>query len=192
MRAQVEGLITLREAKDAERAAYNSQVSKLRGMYDKAQSIQQTGNPLDAIAAFERVVSSKLPDPKGLRSQSERNIASIRQQMNSKTATLQTEADQAAAAGNLKSAILALRKARQIDPQNPDLVDKIQRHTMDLRKQMMTLYQEGILEESFGNVEGGEARAGAKEKWKKILQLDISDGEYYKKAYIKLKKYGAL
>jgi hypothetical protein len=63
---------------------------------------------------------------------------------------------------------------------------------MDLRKLMMTLYQEGILEESFGNVEGGESRAGAKEKWKKILEQDISDGEYYKKAYIKLKKYGAL
>jgi hypothetical protein len=57
---------------------------------------------------------------------------------------------------------------------------------------MMGLYQEGILEESFGNVEGGESKAGAKDKWKKILDLDVSDGEYYKKAYIKLKKYGAL
>ncbi|MNU08930.1 hypothetical protein D3C72_2552040 [compost metagenome] len=57
---------------------------------------------------------------------------------------------------------------------------------------MMNLYQEGILEESFGNVDGGESKAGAKDKWKKILELDVSDGEYYKKAYIKLKKYGAL
>jgi FOG: FHA domain len=192
LRAQAEGLIVIRETKDAERAAYNDKVARLRGMYERAETVQKTGTPLDAIAAFEKVISSRLPDPRGLRSQSERNIASIRQQMNSKTATFQTEADQAASAGNLKTAIMALRKARAIDPQNPELAEKIQRHTMELRKQMMVLYQEGILEESFGNVEGGESRAGAKEKWKKILQLDIADGEYYKKAYIKLKKYGAL
>jgi pSer/pThr/pTyr-binding forkhead associated (FHA) protein/tetratricopeptide (TPR) repeat protein len=192
LKSQVEGLIVLREAKEAERAAYASQVSKLRGLYDKAAGLQQTGKPLDAIAAFEKVIASKLPDPKGLRGQSERNIASIRQEMNTKTASLQTEAEQMYQAQNFKGAILALRKARAIDPDNPELVDKIQRYTMDLRKLMMTLYQEGILEESFGNVEGGESRAGAKEKWKKILEQDISDGEYYKKAYIKLKKYGAL
>jgi hypothetical protein len=57
---------------------------------------------------------------------------------------------------------------------------------------MMNLYQEGILEESFGNVDGAESKVGAKDKWRKILELDITDGEYFKKAYIKLKKYGAL
>ena len=55
---------------------------------------------------------------------------------------------------------------------------------------MMVLYQEGVLEESYGNVDGGESRKGAKDRWKKILEMDIPDGEYYKKAYIKLKKYG--
>lgn len=193
LKNQVEAINAQREAKAAEKAAYQSQVAKLRAIYDKAQAVHKKAvNPLDVIDAYEKVVASKLPDPNGFKAQSQRNIASIRKMMNSKTASLQAEADKMYQGQNLKGAILALRKARQVDPNNDELPEKINRITGELRKQMMSLYQEGILEESFGNVEGGESKAGAKDKWKKIIDLDIPDGEYYKKAYIKLKKYGAL
>ena len=193
LKNQVEAINAQREAKAAQKAAYQSQVSKLRAIYDKAQSVHKTSkNPLDVIDAYEKVVASKLPDPNGFKSQSQRNIASIRKMMNSKTASYQAESDKMYQSQNLKGAILALRKARQVDPNNDELPEKISRITSELRKQMMSLYQEGILEESFGNVEGGESKAGANDKWKKIIELDIPDGEYYKKAYIKLKKYGAL
>ncbi len=112
--------------------------------------------------------------------------------MSSKTATYLSEAEKLHASQNLKGAILALRKAKKIDPRNTQLQDKIDIYMNDLRKQMMVLYQEGILEESFGNVDGSETKPGAKDRWRKILELDVADGEYYKKAYIKLKKYGAL
>lgn len=192
LKAQVEHINAQREAKDAERAVYQSQVAKLRALYDRAQKVHKSGKPLDAIAAYEKVMESKLPDPNGFKGQSQRNIASIRQMMNSKTATLQNEAEKYYQSQNLKGAILALRKARTMDPTNPDLPERIERYTVELRKQMMSIYQEGILEESFGNVDGGESKSGAKDKWRKILELDVPDGEYYKKAYIKLKKYGAL
>lgn len=192
LKTQVESIIAQKEAKDAERMAYQSLVAKMRSLYDRAQQVHKKGKPLDAIAAYEKVIEARLPDPNGYKGQSQRNIASIRQQMNSKTASLQSEAEKAYQAQNLKTAIMALRKARVLDPSNPELPEKIERYTVELRKQMMTIYQEGILEESFGNVDGGESKTGAKEKWKKILDLDVPDGEYYKKAYIKLKKYGAL
>lgn len=192
LKAQAESLTSLREAKEAERAAHASLVARMRALYNKAEQIHKKGKPLDAIDAYEKVIGSSLPDPSGYKGQSKRNIASIRQAMNSKTASLQGEADKLYQNQNIKGAILALRKARAIDPNNPDLPEKIERYVVELRKQMMGLYQEGILEESFGNVEGGESKAGAKDKWKKILELDIPDGEYYKKAFIKLKKYGAL
>ncbi|WP_347356026.1 FHA domain-containing protein [Bdellovibrio sp.] len=192
LKAQVDMLNAQREAKEAERAAYQGLVSRMKGLYDRAQAVHKKGKPLDAIAAYEKVIDAQLPDPNGYKGQSKRTIASIRQMMNSKTATLQTEAEKYYQAQNLKGAIQSLRKARSLDPTNDELPDRIERYVGELRKQMMTLYQEGILEESFGNVDGGEAKAGAKDKWKKILEMDIPDGEYYKKAYIKLKKYGAL
>lgn len=191
LKAQVEELVAQKEAKGAERIAYQAQVAKLRSLYDRARSEEKKGKPLDAIAAYERVLNAKFPDPNGFKGQSKRTIASIRQMMDSKTASLQAEAEKFYQAQNLKEAILALRKARILDPTNSGLPEKIDHYTTELRKQMMGFYQEGILEESFGNIDG-ESKAGAKEKWKKILELDVPDGEYYKKAYLKLKKYGAL
>lgn len=192
LKARVESITADREAQEAARSAHQSQVARLRGMYSRAQEVQKKGKPLDAITAYEKVAESGLPDPSGLKAQSQRAIAAIRKQMNSKTASLQAEAQKAYEAQNLKGAIMALRKARSMDPNNPELPEKIELYTTELRKQMMNIYQEGILEESFGNVDGGEAKAGAKDKWKKILELDVPDGDYYKKAFIKLKKYGAL
>ncbi|MGZ3768819.1 MAG: FHA domain-containing protein [Bdellovibrio sp.] len=192
LKTKVESLIAAKEAKEAEKAAYQSQVSKLRGLFNHAQEIEKKGKPLDAVAAYEKVLAASLPDPGGLKAQSKRNITSVKQKMNSSTSGLVSEADKFYQAQNLKSAILSLRKARIIDPENSDVPGKIDQYTTELRKQMMIIYQEGILEESFGNVEGGESKPGAKDKWKKILELDVPDGEYYKKAYIKLKKYGAL
>lgn len=192
LKSQVDSILAQQETKAAERAAYQSQVARLRGIYEKAQKVHRTGRPMDAITAYQKVLGADLPDPNGLKSQSQRNIASLRQLMNSKTASLQAEAEKYYQAQNLKGAILSLRKARVLDPDNQELTEKIELYTVELRKNMMTIYQEGILEESFGNVEGGESKAGAKDKWRKILELDIPDGEYYKKAYIKLKKYGAI
>ncbi|WP_413576829.1 FHA domain-containing protein [Bdellovibrio sp. HCB290] len=193
LKTQVEVITTNRETQKAQRAEYQSQVARLKAIYDKAQSLHKNSQkPLDIIEAYEKVLASKLPDPNSYKAQASRSIASIRSQMNSKTAALQSESEKLYQAGNLKGSILALRKAKGIDPENPELPEKIEKRVTELRKQMMTLYQEGILEESFGNVDGGEAKAGAKDKWKKILELDIPDGEYYRKAHIKLKKYGAL
>lgn len=188
---QVDALISQKEAKAAEKAAYQAQVSQLRSIYAKAQEVQRVGKPLDAIAAFEKVLKSSLPDPSGLKAESKRSIASIKQMMSSKTASLQAEAEKLYQSQDLKGAILMLRKARVIDPENMDIPDKIETYTSELRKSMMRIYQEGILEESFGNVEN-DAKTGAKDKWRKIIEKDIPDGEYYKKALIKLKKYGAL
>lgn len=192
LRSQVEAIEIQRGAKAAQRRAYNSQVAQLENLFEKAEGVHKNGKPLDAIAAYQKVVVSKLPDPKGYKSKSKRSIASIKKQMNEKASTLQAEAEKLYQASNIKDAVLALRKAKVVDPNNPDIPDKIDRWTLELKKQMMVLYQEGILEESFGNVEGGESKSGAKDKWKKILEMDIPDGEYYKKAVIKLKKYGAI
>lgn len=191
LRATVDAIVAKREMKQAERAAYLDQVGRLKALFRKAQALEKEGNKNpEAIKAYEVVINSKLPDPEGLRKQSITNLENVRKMMNSKTAVLQADSDKAYQGGNLKGAILALRKARQIDPTNTELPDRIDRYVLELKKQMMVIYQEGILEESFGNVEGNESKAGAKEKWKRIIDQDIPDGEYYKKAYIKLKKYG--
>ena len=192
LRRQVEEYATQRQIKQAQRAEYNSQVSKLRGLFSRAESSHRENQYLRAIKEYQVVTSSRLPDPGELKPQARRQIAAIQQTLKQKTEQFYNESDQFYKDQKLRDAILTLRKAVEIDPTNEETKDKINRYTLELKKQMMVLYQEGVLEESYGNVEGNSNRPGAKEKWKKILETDIPDGEYYGKAKIKLKKYGAL
>ncbi|MFZ4402943.1 MAG: FHA domain-containing protein [Pseudobdellovibrionaceae bacterium] len=192
LKQNVENLVSLRLAKEVQKQAYQDQVQKLKSLYKKAEVLQSKNNPLEAIKIYQQVQKTGLPDPSGLKQKAQRQIASLKKQVNDKTASYQSKALQMYNSQNLKGAILALRQAKTVDPNNPDLQEKIDQYMIELRKQMMVLYQEGILEESFGNVEGSESKPGAKDKWKKIMILDVTDGEYYKKAYLKLKKYGAI
>lgn len=188
---QIAELQAQKEAKVAAQAAYSSEVAALRSQFQQAKRLEDSSKPLSAIKAYERVIFSSRPDPEGLKSAARQKIVQIRNMMNSKTASMQQEADKHEKEGRLKEAILALRKAKAVDPQNEALDDRIRSLTLRLQEEMMRIYQEGILEESFGNVEGDETRQGAKQKWKEILKRDIPEGEYYKKAVIKLKKYGS-
>lgn len=192
LRRQVDELVAQKQARDAQKAEYQGQVGRLRALYNKAEATMKSGQLLRAIKEFEVVLASKLPDPNNHKGSARRQIASIQQTLKKRISEFTDEADKAYKDQRLKDAILTLRKAIDVDPENQETRDKAYRYTQELKKQMMIFYQEGILEESYGNVEGSESKPGAKDKWKKIIEIDIPDGEYYIKAKIKLKKYGAM
>lgn len=187
---QIANYQAAKAAKLASDAAYQAEVARLKAIYGKAKALDKANKPLSAIKAYEGVLATKLPDPGGVRGVSAKRIVEIKKMINSKTETMQKESERLAHDGKLRDAILALRTAKQVDPQNPLLDEKIEMYKLKLQEEMMRYYQEGILDESFGNVDGDENKPGAKQKWRKILQMDIEDGEYYKKAYLKMKKYG--
>lgn len=185
LKARVDQIISDRMAREEKNAAYQALVRQHKALYVKAESVLKTGQPLEAITAFEKVVSSKLPDPQNLKGQAKRQIASIQKDLSGRQAELEKEADDHMKRQDLKQAILTLQKASKINPDNETIKGRINSALSELRKQMMVLYQEGVLEESVGEVET------AKTKWKKIVETSVPDEEYYKKARSKLKKYGA-
>src|SRR5262249_4725491 len=142
------------------------------------------GDHLGAIKAFESVIHSSLPDPQDTKGQAKRQIASIQRDLIAKQGDFEHQADAAYKKGDLKTAIETLKKAIMINPENEVVKGRINSMLGELKKQMQSLYQEGILEESVGEVET------AKGKWKKIIELSVPDEDYYKKAKSKLKKYG--
>jgi tetratricopeptide (TPR) repeat protein len=103
-----------------------------------------------------------------------------------KQVVLDQKAENARKAGKYKEAIVALQEALKINPDNEVIKGRIESVMAELRKQMQSLYQEGILEESVGEVET------AKSKWKRIIESSVPEEEYYKKSHIKLKKYGVM
>ena len=70
--------------------------------------------------------------------------------------------------------------------------EKIDAFSLELKRQVRTLYQESIIDENYGIIENTETKQGAKDKWKKITEIDLEDGEYFRKAVTKLHRYGVM
>jgi pSer/pThr/pTyr-binding forkhead associated (FHA) protein len=185
LKAQVEEIISKRIQDKERKAEYAALVRKQAGLYQKALALDKSGKPLDALVAYADVVKSKLPDPQDLKGRSQREIASIQNRLTSQQAELEKTSNELFKSGNLKAAISALKKAIDINPENEVLKGRMNSMLGDLKKQMQVLYQEGVLEESVGEVET------AKTKWKKIIELSLPEEDYYKKARTKMKKYEA-
>ncbi len=192
LRTKAQEIIEQRLAELARKKAYQNDVAQLKKIYKDAEKVHTNGQLLSAIPMYEKVIKSTLPDPGGLKSTAKYKISQIRKVIAEKLEKYFNEADRLASEQKLKQAVFVLRDSLKIDPGNKETQERIDNYVFDLKKQMMVFYQEGILEESYGNVDGSEGRSGAKAKWKKIIDIDVPDGEYYKKAYIKLKKYGVL
>jgi tetratricopeptide (TPR) repeat protein len=185
MNARVDQIIAERTARNERTAEYLALVRQQKGLFDKASNLEKSGKSLDAIKAYDVVVGSRLPDPANLKSKAKRSIASIQQKLTVQQAEFEKEADQAFKKGDLKTGINTLKKALEINPENETLKGRIHSSLSELKRQMQVLYQEGVLEESVGEIET------AKAKWKKILESSIPEEDYYKKSKAKLRKYEA-
>lgn len=192
MLMQVRKTISDRLAKEeAERVAKN-QREELKAIFARAETVHETGFPKKAIKAYREVIDSDLPDPDGLKDTSALRIKFIQKKLEDRNSNNIVNAELYLKDGKFKEGIMALRTALQFDPDNQTIKDKIERYSNDLRNQVKVMYQESIIDENFGYVDGSDNRPGAKDKWKKILDIDLEDGDYYRKAYIKLKRYGVL
>jgi hypothetical protein len=127
-----------------------------------------------------------LPDIEGLKYLARGRISQITLMMKNKMNDLIAQGDKAILDKNMKAAILAYQKALEIDRFNLKIKTKYEELLNEMRKQMMVPYQEAVLEESVGEVDS------AKNRWKKIREQSVPEEEYFQKATIKLKKYGAL
>ena len=87
---------------------------------------------------------------------------------------------------------MTLREAKIYDPENTGIQEKIDGFSLELKRQVRAIYQDSVIDENYGLIENTETKQGAKEKWKKITELDLEDGEYYRKAVTKLRRYGVM
>ncbi len=192
LKSMVDQIVTERVMAQESKKESDQKAAQLRSLFQKAEREEKAENYLAAVATYESVVRSPYPDRESFKSKAQGKIKGLKGQMSSKTVRYIAEADKSVQDQQYKNAILTLRKAKQIDPNNPALDEKIDNYMRELRKQILVIFQEGILEEGFGNIEGSEGKPGAKDKWKKVLELDVPDGEYYQKAKQRLKKYGVI
>ena len=186
LRNEVDRLTRDRAIALANQKDYEAKVAAHRAVFARAQKVEKQGLPIPAIAAYQKVLKTGLPDPGNLNGAARRQIASLQSGMETLQAEAEKNAEVAYRSGALKKAIEILREGIKINPDNETLKGRHAQMMNELRKQMMNFYQEGILEESVGEVET------AKNKWRKIMDQSLPGEDYFEKAKMKLKKYGPL
>jgi tetratricopeptide (TPR) repeat protein len=180
--------LRLSQAREQERQLkeYNDSVDKGRELYTKAKNLLSNKDYHEAINAFSAHMNTNLPDPDNLKNSSTRTIASIRQYIDQQKSNYMQRARSLQSTGNLRDAILNAEQAKKVDPYDYSIPNFIESNRRELEGQMKLLYQDGAIEEKFGNVNI------SKEKWRVIIDKDIPSGEYYQKAKRKMQQYGLL
>jgi len=189
---QVTKLVDDRRVEEQKKLTASQQAMALKELFLKAEDLNQKGFPRKTIKAYKEVIAAQLNDPENLKDLSKKRIKLIEAKIRSKNQSNLSNAETYIKDGRLKDGIISLRAALDFDPDNQTLKDKIEKYSNDLRNQVKLMYQESIIDENFGFVDGSENRPGAKDKWKKILEIDLEEGDYYRKAFIKLKRYGVI
>lgn len=169
----------------SQKADYRARVERAREMYNHARSLEAKGELLQAIEAYERLAKTNLPDPEDRKKEAQRKIASIKQSLSQKAEDFIRTGQKFAEQNNLKGALSELMKAQKIDANNAHVNTMIRKYRGDLDLQLQDMYGEATI------YEGNSRLERALEIWKKIVELDRSDGEYYRKAKSKLKTYGS-
>jgi tetratricopeptide (TPR) repeat protein len=162
----------------------------LADLFKKAEDYKNSGRAHRAIKAYLAVINSEHKDLKEYKPRAEEMVAFIQSKLQEKIDVFVAEAEIPIKDGRLKEAIAILRQGLDVDPNNEDLNARIKKNVVELKNQLKIIYQESIIDENYGNLEGDDTRQGAKQKWKKIIETDIEDGEYYRKAFTKLNRYG--
>ena len=183
---RVERRIEQKRIADIERRQYNARVAKGKALYQRAQALEMEGEYLDALEAYRKHAESPYPDPEGLKKVSQRQIIVLSKKMNERVNEALRAAEVAYGAGKYREALDHINRAKRLDPRNYEAAELNARYRREVTAKMRELYQEAIISEGLGDVEG------AKEKWRKIVDTDHPDGEYYKKARSKLRAYGGL
>jgi pSer/pThr/pTyr-binding forkhead associated (FHA) protein/tetratricopeptide (TPR) repeat protein len=186
LRNEVQRLVEDRKLKESAEEENKEKIRKQNQLF--AQSMLQANKaaPRDAIKILNRVVVSPYPDPNQTKKKAAARIESIKNKMREDGIVFQKQADEFFKQGKIKEGVLALKKVAEVDPENPDIAQKITNMTVELSKVMQPMYHDAIVEESIGELEV------AKQKWKKILDQSFAGEEYFNKSRIKLRKHGVL
>lgn len=149
-----------------------------------AKTLRGRGDLRAAIENYEAFLSGHYPDSGDKKEEAQRELATVRKELSEKVRVKLNECKKLHAENKFKDAILSCDEAIKEDP-NAEEARSFRRSVQaDLRREMMNLYQDSVLEESLGNIEA------AKEKWKQILRENMPDDEFYKKAKRQLNQYG--
>lgn len=154
-----------------------------RLLFDSAMRHYRAGNLKLALKEFNNFINGRY-DLGQENSHAARSIASISktldEKLNEQLSLCQAAYDKSDSKTTIQSCDAVLKES----PNNEKAKQNKAAAISQLKREMKSIYEDGALEESMGNIEL------AKEKWQKIINSSLPEDDYYQKSKQKLKKYG--
>ena len=185
IRVEIEEQENLKLLKEQKQAEYRSFIQRKKALYNKAKKLSDQKKDLEAIAAY----SVFLKSAKGVSA-----LTSLYEQAQSEREAIQKKYDDELTGlhQSCENLIKNKKMKRAYNDCKRVLIfksdDKKAKEYMDiakktLQKEFKSLYAQSMMDESFSRIEE------AKKLWNEILDRDIKEGYYYKKALSQAKKY---
>lgn len=152
-------------------------------MFERARSFFTSGDIKRAVSEYERFLASKYPGVDQERDIAQRDLAQVRKEMNEKVAIFVRVCKENLEKNLYRDAYSQCAQALQEQPGNAEAKQLQARAQRESRKELKGVYEDSMLEESMGNIDG------AKDRWKQILNKAIPGDDYFKKAKRNLQKY---
>ena len=167
-----------------QRQALQKSIQRSMSIYNKAKKLKTDGKILQAISAYKSFLKRKNPSAVSDTVQTaQQELQDMETELDNKLTTAMTSCENLINNKKYKSAHQACKTALTVIPDHKPALQYIQTAVKEINKQLKSLYEESVLNESLGQIEI------AKKIWREILEKDIPNGEYYKKARSKLDKY---
>ena len=182
----VERAIERKKEQDAIAAKHQELIREGKKLFEEAEELEKNGEFVDAIDAYKVHLDSTFPDPNRLKDKSQRNIMAIQKRLSTCVDDALREAKEAYGQQKYKEAFAGVAKAKACDSKNEEAATLNKKMRDELRVKLKEIYEESIISEGIGDIEQ------AKSRWKKIIDIDHPEGDYYRKARNKLRNYGAM
>lgn len=182
---EVESIEMQRKEREQALEAQRARVQAGKNHFNRAKRLYKQGRLAAALREYRSFLNRNYPTLTNEESVARREIASVKQELDAKVDSLIKNCKTLRSEGKYKEAYLSCAKAKEEDPNNSKAAEEMKSAEIELNRTMKSLYEDSVIEESLGNIDA------AKQKWKKILDEDLKNGEYFGKAKRKLQKYGA-
>ncbi len=152
--------------------------------FQKAKALFKAGELTKALSAYQKFLDGGYPELETQRSEAQRDVAQARKELDAKVSGLLATCRENLDKSQFKAAYLSCDKVLKENAGNPEAAKMKATALSELRRELKSMYEDSVLEESMGNIDS------AKDRWKQILEKSVPGDEYFNKSRRNLQKYG--
>ena len=175
----------LRQMEEQKKLAFRQLIQSKKALYNRAKKLHDQNKDLPAISAYNVFLraTKKMRSLQSLRDQAQSARDSLQNKYDEELNRFYTACESKVKNNKMKEAYYACKKFLEFKEDDKRAVEFMGVAKKTLQNKLKPIYEKSMAEESFAKIDE------AKRLWSEILDTDIKEGYYYKKAQHHIKKY---